>query len=362
MAMSSEKKVGLFFLLALLALGVMIELVQGWHPFQTQKAYKAYFSSAVGLKVGDPVRLAGVEVGRVEEITIAGSRVRVGFYVVGGTTLRTDSVAEVQRTNLLGGQFLGLTFGSPESPELPAGSEVKTRQSATIDQLVDNLNRNQQRVLGALGDLVAQSREPLRRAVDNLADITGKINRGEGTLGHLVNDSQLYLRMNATMGHLDTILTGIDRGEGTLGRLAKDPALYDNAVAAAANLRDISAHIKAGKGTLGRLYADDTLYKNATFALTDIRAVARKINQGNGTLGKLVNDDALYRQTLGTMTHANRIAAKIDKGQGTLGRLINDDSMYRNAQTTLHKVQKTVDGMSDTGPLSALGLVVGTLF
>ncbi|NIQ12751.1 MAG: MCE family protein, partial [Gammaproteobacteria bacterium] len=51
-----------------------------------------------------------------------------------------------------------------------------------------------------------------------------------------------------------------------------------------------------------------------------------------------------------------------DEGQGTLGRLVNEDDLYRDAKTTLHKVEKSVDGISDTGPLSALGVVLGTLF
>jgi phospholipid/cholesterol/gamma-HCH transport system substrate-binding protein len=362
MGMSTEKKVGLFFLLALIALGVMIELVQDWHPFQVQKNYKALFKSVVGLKIGDPVRMAGVEVGKVKSIAIDDSHVKIDFYVTGKTTLRTDTLAEVRRTNLLGGQFLGLTFGSERNPVLPPGSEVKTRESASIDQLIDHLDQNQQQVLGALGQLISQTREPLLDMVQEMKSVTDKIDRGKGTLGLLVNDPQLYNRMQTATVRLNTILGRIDKGEGTLGRLVKDPSLYDDAEATMANLKDLSSRVKEGKGTVGRLFADDTLYNNASDALVDIRKVADKVDRGTGTLGKLVNDDALYRQTLGTMTHANHIAAKIDEGHGTLGRLVNQDDIYRDAKTTLNKVEKTVDGLSDTGPLSALGVVVGTLF
>jgi phospholipid/cholesterol/gamma-HCH transport system substrate-binding protein len=62
------------------------------------------------------------------------------------------------------------------------------------------------------------------------------------------------------------------------------------------------------------------------------------------------------------MQRINSIAAKIDDGKGTIGRLVNEDDLYRDAKTTLHKVEKAVDGLSDQGPMSALGVVVGTLF
>ena len=70
MALSTEKKVGLFFLLTMIALAVIIELVEDWRPFETQHDYRAYFQAAVGINAGDPVRMAGVEVGKIRRIGI----------------------------------------------------------------------------------------------------------------------------------------------------------------------------------------------------------------------------------------------------------------------------------------------------
>ena len=70
MAVSTEQKVGLFFLATLILLAVMIELVEDWRPFEDQYQYVSYFNYAVGLKVGDPVRIAGVDVGKVKKISI----------------------------------------------------------------------------------------------------------------------------------------------------------------------------------------------------------------------------------------------------------------------------------------------------
>ena len=43
MALTTEKKVGIFFLAALFALGVIIELVESWNPFAVEKDYRTYF-------------------------------------------------------------------------------------------------------------------------------------------------------------------------------------------------------------------------------------------------------------------------------------------------------------------------------
>jgi len=362
MTLSTEKKVGLFFLLTIVALAVMIELVEDWHPFETQYDYRAYFKSAVGINAGDPVRMAGVEVGKIKGIGIEDNKVRIDFYVVDGTRIREDSVAQIRQTNLLGGQFLGLDFGSETSPELPPGTAVQTREGANVDQLIANLDRNQERVLGALGDMLEESREPFVEAVTQFDNIVRKIDQGQGTFGRLVNDPALYEEVQAAATNLKSVLGRIERGEGSLGRLLTDPALYDNASRTLADLGEIASRVKEGKGSVGKLFVDDELYVNTSDALANIRDISAKANEGTGTLGRLVNDETLYDESRGAMQRINSIASKIDDGKGTLGHLVNEDDLYRDAKTTLHKVEKAVDGLSDQGPLSALGVVVGTMF
>ncbi len=362
MALSTEKKVGIFFLLALVALGIMIEAVEDWNPFEERLSYHTYFDSVVGIRAGDPVRMAGVDVGKVEQIRLEEGRVRVNFYVVSGTRVKTDSVARIRQTNLLGGQFLGLDFGSVPGELLPEGSALPSERGSNIDDLITNIDRNQERVLGALGDLIAETREPLSDTVSRIESIAAKIDAGEGALGKMVNDPHLYDELRAAVGSLGTVIARIEAGEGTMGRLFNDPALYDEALGTLANLQEITENVRAGEGTVGRLMTDDALYAEAVLALQELREIVARVNEGEGSLARLLNDGALYDETREAMARIASIAAKIDDGQGTIGRLVNEDDLYRDARTTLHKVEKTVDGLSDSGPLSALGVVLGTLF
>lgn len=362
MTMSTEQKVGLFFLAALILLAVMIELVQDWRPFEEQYPYLAHFESTVGLKVGDPVRVAGVDVGKVQDITIEKFHVRVDFYVNLADSVREDSLAQIRQSNLLGGTFLGLDFGSEQSKILEPGSEVRTESNSNIDELITNIDRNQDRVLRPLGEMVEDGRKPLLDAITRLERIMSKIDEGEGTLGRLVNNPALYDEITAVSSRLNQLLSRLDDGEGTLGKLMTDPSLYDNLNRTMINLAELSNQINSGQGTLGKLLVDDRLYNEAAETMSNLNTISGKVAQGKGTLGKLVNDDALYDNVSSSMAHINSIAAKIDDGEGTLGRLVNEDDLYRDAKTTLHKVEKSVDGLSDTGPMSALGVVLGTLF
>ncbi len=349
MALSVEKKVGFFFVFCLVILGVLLEVGEKWNPFEQKIRYKTFLSSITGLKVGDPVRLAGVDVGKIDVITIVDNKIQIDFEVKPGTKIKTDSVASLRLTNLLGGQFLGISFGSPDAPLLPPGGTVKGKDVANIDIIVDNvsdltkdaktlitdLNRNQNEVLGKISAMLDENRGTLRDAIANVDSISAKLDRGEGSLAMLLNDKTLYNNANETTAYLKDITGKINRGEGTIGKLVNDDAFYRDAKGAVAQIND---------------------------GMKDVREIAAKINRGEGTMGKLVNDDSLYKSLKGTSDNIAEITRKINEGEGTLGKLVNEDKLYRDATATLKKTEKAMEGLQDSGPISVLGSIIGTLF
>jgi phospholipid/cholesterol/gamma-HCH transport system substrate-binding protein len=88
--------------------------------------YKTSFKSIPGLKLGDPVRLAGVDVGSVRDIQVIGARVEVSIRVKPGTPVKTDSIATIKLTSLLGTNFVDLTFVRPRA-KAPAGNSCRHR-------------------------------------------------------------------------------------------------------------------------------------------------------------------------------------------------------------------------------------------
>jgi phospholipid/cholesterol/gamma-HCH transport system substrate-binding protein len=349
MKLTMEKKVGLFFLVGLFLLGLMLELGQRWNPFHHTDKYRTYLESSTGLRVGDAVRLAGVEVGKILKIAIKDRQVEVEFEVEPSTQIKEDTVATIRLTNLLGGQFLGLSFGSADSPLLPPGSVVKSREVANIDIIIDNvsdltkdakafikdLNRNQNEVFGKVSDMLDENRGPLNGAIANLDSITAKIDRGDGSLALLLNDKTLYNNAAELTDRLNNVALKIDQGEGTLGKLVNDDILYQDAKSAIATINE---------------------------SMKDVRDIAGKINRGEGTMGKLVNDESLYTELRDASRNVKDIAQKINSGQGTLGKLVHDDKLYRDATTAVNKLEKATEGMQDTGPISVLGSIIGTLF
>jgi len=349
MPLTNEAKVGMFFVLSLVLLGLMLEIGNRWKLFDHGMTYTTYLSSSTGLKQGDAVKLAGVEVGTITRISIVDSRVRVDFEVKPGTHIKPDTVAGIRMSSMLGGQFLGLSFGSPAGPDLPSGSAVKSTESSGVDAIMDNvggltkdakqlildLNRNQNEVMGKIAAMLDENRAAVKESLTGLAHITAKIDHGDGSLAMLLNDKTLYTNATALTGSLGQVSARLERGEGALGKLLTRDDLYDQGIAAVKGMND---------------------------SMKNVAEITQRINRGEGTVGKLVNDPALYDELRETVANLKEITRKINEGQGTVGKLVNEDKLYRDALSTLKKTEKAMESLQDTAPISVIGSVVGTLF
>jgi phospholipid/cholesterol/gamma-HCH transport system substrate-binding protein len=378
MAMSREVRVGLFLVVAFLILIALFELVGKEAIFARMVEYRTSFKSIPGLKLGDPVRLAGVDVGTVRDIRVIGARVEVAVRVKPGTPVKTDSTATIKLTSLLGTNFVDLTFGSPAAQVAPPGSVLQSSEPPDLNTLLARLNDaagDIQTLARQVNEGLGKSIEPIAATFQTMDKIAKKIEKGEGTLGRLIADDGLYQEIRGMAGNLSRVSEQIAKGQGTLGKLVADDALYRDLRGLTTDLRGttgsltrIVKDIESGKGSLGKLVRDETLYNQARDtlaeareAMTGLRTVSKQITEGKGTLGKLVHDEAIYDDMKGTVASLRGIMQKVERGEGTLGKLLNDESLYFTAKDSLKKIGKAADQLQEQGPLSIIGLGIQAL-
>jgi phospholipid/cholesterol/gamma-HCH transport system substrate-binding protein len=144
------------------------------------------------------------------------------------------------------------------------------------------------------------------------------------------------------MINLQQITDKINNGEGTIGKLVNDPKLHD----------DLLATVDEIKGTA----------EQAKAFVANAEAIVDQVKSGQGTIGTLVYDQKAADDIRASLANIRSVSDKLASGQGTLGKLINDDSLYTSAQSTIKKVDRTIDGLNDSGPITAVGIVVNALF
>ncbi len=181
--------IALAVILVLVFLGLTKDI-----PFTKPYEVNAVFESANSIRVGSPVRIAGVEVGKVKAVKPDEDNPDVAVVVLqiddDGLPLHEDATAKIRpRIFLEGNFFVDLKSGSPEAPELEKGGTIKVTQTATpvqLDEVLTSLQSDSRQdlkdVLHALA--VALNSEPTA-AEDRDADPSA---RGE-TAAKSFNDA-----------------------------------------------------------------------------------------------------------------------------------------------------------------------------
>jgi phospholipid/cholesterol/gamma-HCH transport system substrate-binding protein len=319
---SLETRIGIFVALVVLAAVFILDIVGGPEKFARGIRLHTMFHNVQDLKVGDRVKMAGVEIGRVEDIRLTNDVAMVTFKVKKEAGVKTDSTAAVQFTGLMGQNYVALSFGTPDGTPAIDGAVLGSTERPDLSALVAKL------------DNVASGVENLTKS------FTG--DKIDNLLGPFTD----FLKAN------------------------QEPL-----TATIANLKSISAQIAQGQGTVGKLIYDDSLYNSALYTVTNLQSATEDlggviaganemiegVNKGEGTLGKLAKDETLYNHANEFMTNMVQISQKINQGNGTVGKLINDPEFYKNAKMTLQKIDKGADGLEDQGPLSVLGIIVNSL-
>src|SRR5262249_24604016 len=191
----SSVRVGVFVFTALLIGAAGIFLIGEKEVlFRRTYALNATFDTVAGLVDGAEVRVGGIHKGTVRRIDLPqrpDQKIVVEMDVVKGTrdVIKKDSKASIQAEGLIGDKYLEVSFGSPEAEKARDGDTIESEPPLEVSALVKKADGILNQMQGAMQNVGG--------AAGNLNAVTAKINQGKGTLGALVNDKQMYEKVNA---------------------------------------------------------------------------------------------------------------------------------------------------------------------
>jgi phospholipid/cholesterol/gamma-HCH transport system substrate-binding protein len=323
-------RVGLFFIIGLALIWVTFEALHNGR-FSTKEGYTvvASFSSLKELKAGNDVRMAGVQIGTVEKTRLAGGRAEAILRISSDVQIAKDATATIAMAGLLGSNYISLDLGKPEAGTVSPGGNLKTKDAADLNQIINDLGSLGQEIKGTLGQ------------------ISGSLGPGEDGKGGLLQK-------------LDTLV-------------AENSVKITNTMT---NLEEVSGKIRSGEGSLGKLIYDETAYNQLLSAVTEIKGAATdtrafmtetqgiitQVKSGQGTLGVLLYDQASAENLRVTVKNIREVSDKLNDPKSTFGQLITNDNLVKDVQGTLRKVDRAMDGLGDQGPITAVGVAAGALF
>lgn len=311
----SELRVGLLVIAVAVILGLFVFYGTREALFASMSDYRTFLPDVSGLKKGAPVRLAGLEVGTIRDVSLAGvgaertRQTEISFTVRSEYRdyLRSDSLAYVTTEGLLGESVLEIDPGQT-GDLIPPGAVVPGTQKGNIKQVVQNVEH----ITGDVRLLIADVRA------------------GKGTLGKLFTDPGLYDRADASVRQFQSLTAKAAAGEGTLGKLMVSEELYNQLKGTATTIDEVAQDLRSGKGTLGKLIYETAVYDQAESFTKRMERMATRVESGEGTLGKLIYKDELHDNANQTFANAREITRKLNEGEGSFGRAVNDPRLYDN--------------------------------
>jgi len=193
----------IFVTLALLAAGVF-EIGSKEYLFRSTYQLKAQFDNVAGLADGADVQVGGVHSGMVRSIELPhkpGDKVTVVMDLNRSTheIIKQNSVASIETEGVLGNQFVAISFGSAGHAEVKDGETLESAPPLVLSDLFKKTS-------GIL-DSSQKAIDNATLATAHLNSVSAKIDSGQGTVGELVNDKQLYTNLEQTTVTLhDTML------------------------------------------------------------------------------------------------------------------------------------------------------------
>lgn len=310
---ASQVRVGLVMALALLVLAFGIYQVgRLFDVFASRYSLFTLVENSAGLSSGAPVTLAGQRVGQIDEVRfipvqerVGTANVRIRFSVNRNVQdqIRGDSRAVLRTQGLLGDRYIDITPGSPDQQVLAEGDVIRAEPGLDVEQVLET---------------AARTLDDVQLIAVDLKATTGRLARGEGTVGALLADDRLYERMTAATTELTGLLATMNRSDGTISRLIRDPAMYERMEGALVRLDSLGATILAGHGTLGRLVQDESLYEGlvgvvgrADTTLGHVEGFVGGLTEADGTIARLLEDPALYDEFLRTIVDIQNLIQDI---------------------------------------------------
>ncbi len=327
----AQLRVGILGIVALFFITLLVFLLTGgigW--FKKQVPLHVYVSDAAGLTGGSPVRINGIDAGKVDNVALSGQTdpqriIKVDFDVDQDMRkqIPSDSIGSVASDNLLGStKFLQITKGKSLEP-VKAGATLQASNTQEFQQLVQQ------------GFGVLDSAQAILQKIQN---IVGQIEVGKGTIGKLLVDETLYNSLQATVNQVQLLATTLNSNKGTIGHLLNDNTLYDQVQGTITRVDQIAQGIQQGQGTAGLLLKDPKLYNDFETAVGQLNTILANLNAGKGTAGQLLHNDQIARQLSSTLTKINVTIDKVNSGEGTIGQLLVNPQLYDAATGTTREL------------------------
>ena len=255
--MSTEAKVGAFVIAGLVFMGIAVFLLG---DFTLEKRYVLHvtFHDVNGLSDKAPVKLSGVEVGKVRGLELVGDKASVLASISEKVPIYRDAVFSIGSTGIIGSKYLQVDQGLPQAGVLPPGSTVDGQDPVSIEKALT-------KALGSLQDLLGGFNGPpgkqgalaknLNATIENVRSLTANLNdliadTKPSVTQSLQRMNDITAKLDSVLAKTDQMMASINSAKGPVGALLHDEEMKKDVKETVHNLNEAAG---TAKDVLGRM-------------------------------------------------------------------------------------------------------------
>ena len=344
MSLSTEAKVGAVTLVAFILLAGMVLMIGGLNYGEQGYPVNVTFSQVAGLKPGNVVRYAGVDVGKVEALSILPDGVAVKAMITSGVKLPQGAKYSIGSDGLLGEKFIEITPPATHANDLAPNSTVRGEDPAGLDQMI------------ATADKVLKKADVLIQSINEV-----------------MGDEKVKIALRESALNISRMTANLDVLSASLARIATSGE--QDILLTIENLKVMSENLNRTSGRIDRLVADvdndGRTAKELKETLTNVKNASARVEKIAASLEGIATDPETSRSIRETLKNAreasekaNKMLAKIDqvKTESSVELLYGDKKTYQtNASVRIRTTPQefALIGVRDIGQSDKFNLQLG---
>ncbi|GAA4909647.1 MlaD family protein [Mucilaginibacter defluvii] len=292
MKISNETKIGVFTAIAITALLLIYSYLSGNDVFSGSNKYYAIYKNVEGLTVSKPVLVNGYQVGRVSKMELQpDGRTVVEFKVDSKYNVPSNTLAQLQSTDLLGGKAIVFDLGDSSQPAQNEDTLAADIQGSLAESL-QPIQKKAEALITKMDSSLASINRIMNPAFEknvdrSFASIANSLQTLEGTT------KKIDALVGSQSSHINTIMGNAATVSGNLKGTT-------------AHFNDIALNFKKFSNDLASTDLKKTM-DNVDKTMANLELTTNKINSKDGSLGLLINDSTMYKNLSAASANLNNL-------------------------------------------------------
>jgi len=326
---SIETLVG--FLATCTAVLLVVTLIQVGRlsPLRELQTIWVRFDDARYLSKGNNVRVDGMDVGYVAELTLLDSGVLVKLITEPEVVVREKYKIMVRSLTTLGGQYV----------EIVAGDSSRARVRSSREKPFEGVAEPE--LMKAVSAMFSEAEPHIVSAVANMGEVFEKVSTAQGTLGKLLAEDgfqqdfrKVSQRFEATTKQMNAMLAKVTEASGTLGMLLYEPRFGEAVSGLTDRVGSIGRKVGGGTGVVGAVATDEGLGEAIESARAHLDAILESLTAEDGIMNAGGRAAKMREDLSTTIENLGRVQEALAEGRGPLIAVTQDPDVQRNLERT----------------------------